>query len=103
MRDHLLVLAVGLCALSGIFNPAARLFGRIVIQEFFPTFVQYPLMLDYAASLLGATAVLILSGIPAALYERFQGLEQSNGVSLAIWSIGAAVLGIPALPVLIGA
>jgi len=102
MRDHLLVLAIGLCALSGIFNPAARIFGQIAIREFFPTVLQYPLLLTYGASLLGATTVLILSGIPAAIYERVQGLERSNGVSLAIWAAGAAILGIPALPVLMG-
>lgn len=102
MRDHLLVLAVGLCALSGIFNPAARLFGEIVVREFFPLSIQYPLVLAYAGSLLGATAVLILSGLPAAIYERFQGLQRSNAVSLAIWSAGAALLSLPAIPVILG-
>ena len=101
MRDYLLVLAVGLCALSGIFNPAARVLGEIVFREFYPQAAFYPMLMSYASSLLGATAVLIVSGLPAALYERFRGLGTSDTVSLAIWAGGAALLGLPALPVLL--
>jgi hypothetical protein len=44
-----------------------------------------------------STATLILGGIPAAIYERVQGIkEDSSEVSLWIWLAGTAILALPA-------
>jgi hypothetical protein len=49
------------------------------------------------ASLMVSTATLILGGIPAAIYERVQGIkEDSSEVSLWIWLAGTAILALPA-------
>jgi hypothetical protein len=39
----------------------------------------------------------VLAGIPAALYERYAGLKDSNAVSLWIWLAGTAILTLPAI------
>jgi hypothetical protein len=49
------------------------------------------------ASLMVSTGTLIVSGLPAALYERVAGLKQSNLVSMGIWLATATLLTLPAL------
>ena len=40
---------------------------------------------------------LLLAGIPAALYERVRGLQQSTPGSLAIWLLATVLLTLPAI------
>jgi hypothetical protein len=40
---------------------------------------------------------LLIAGIPAALYERFRGLQESNTTSLAIWLACTLLLALPSL------
>ncbi|MDX2202129.1 MAG: hypothetical protein NW223_05225 [Hyphomicrobiaceae bacterium] len=40
---------------------------------------------------------LVISGIPAAAYERLRGLRDSSAVSLVIWLVVALVLSVPSL------
>jgi hypothetical protein len=56
----------------------------------------------YFASLMLSTATIIIGGIPAAIYERFAGVEGDSTItSLWIWLAGTAILAIPAIPNLI--
>ena len=50
-----------------------------------------PETIFYGAAMLSALASLILSGVPAALYERFRGLQETDSDSMMIW-LGAAIL-----------
>jgi hypothetical protein len=64
---------------------AAPLFGSVSLIALF-------------ASLMLSTAIVILAGIPAAIYERFIGVkDDSNEVSLWIWLAGTAILTLPAM------
>jgi hypothetical protein len=55
-------------------------------------------LIAYFASLMISTGIIILGGIPAALYERFVGAkDDSNDVSLWIWLAGTALLALPAI------
>jgi hypothetical protein len=55
-------------------------------------------LIAYFASLMLSTAIVILGGIPAAIYERFIGAkDDSTEVSLWIWLAGTAILTLPAL------
>ena len=55
-------------------------------------------LIAYFASLMLSTAIIILAGIPAAIYERFIGAKNdSTEVSLWIWLAGTAILTLPAL------
>jgi hypothetical protein len=50
------------------------------------------------ASLMLSTGIVILGGIPAALYERFVGArDDSTEASLWIWLAGTAILALPAM------
>jgi hypothetical protein len=49
----------------------------------------------YFASLVTATATLLLSAIPAGLYERVAGLERSNRTSMLVWLCGAVLVTAP--------
>jgi hypothetical protein len=41
--------------------------------------------------------MLLLAGIPAAIYERIRGLQQSTPGSLAIWLVATVLLTLPAI------
>jgi hypothetical protein len=51
----------------------------------------HPEVFYHLTSLTISVMTLLVAGIPAALYERARGLQQSTPVSLAIW-LGATVL-----------
>lgn len=90
---------VGLLILStinGIFSPAVillALFVRVLMPAFF---VESTSVVLYLSSLILATMTLIAGGIPAALYERWKGLEQSSELSMYIWLACTAILSLPA-------
>lgn len=97
MSQHHLVVIIGLAILNGIFSPAL-----IAVFALHP--VWYPSMLPVMvpvlfllSSLILATLTLMLGGVPAALYERFFGDEQS-AVSGYIWLGCVIVLTMPAIP-----
>jgi len=97
-RDGLLVGIAGLSLLCGMhfspyFDPAF-----ILVKFFGPAFfVGSPLILFYFTSLLVSTTALIVTGVPAAIYERVTGRERSDAVSLGIWLGGLFLLAIPVL------
>ena len=85
--------------INGIFNQLALLFALIHVQVLAPAllFGSVPLTLMFS-SLMVSTATIILGGIPAAIYERFIGVEDdSTVISLWIWLAGTAILTIPAI------
>jgi hypothetical protein len=51
----------------------------------------------YLTSVAISLMTLLLAGIPAALYERVRGLQQSTSGSLAIWLLATALLTLPAI------
>ena len=83
---------------NGLFNQTWLLFALLHAQILSPAllFGSVGLTLMFA-SLMVSTATLILGGIPAAIYERVQGIkEDSSEVSLWIWLAGTAILALPA-------
>ncbi|MBX9591918.1 MAG: hypothetical protein K2X43_21710 [Hyphomonadaceae bacterium] len=85
--------------INGIFNQLALLYALIHVQILGPAlfFGSVSLTLMFA-SLMVATATIILGGIPAALYERFVGAkDDSTDASMWIWLAGTAILTIPAI------
>ena len=82
--------------LNGLFSPALR-----IVVLFAP--VWYPALLPQVASLLlllssllVATFTLMIAGVPAAIYERLSGAEQSSFISMGIWLSGVLILTAPA-------
>ena len=56
----------------------------------------------YFASLMTATVTLLLSAMPAGLFERFTGRTQSDNISMMVWLGGAIVISLPGLLTVLG-
>lgn len=54
--------------------------------------------ITYLSSLAFSTLTLMLSGVPAALYERHIQSKESTTISLGIWLVAAALMSLPAIP-----
>ena len=94
-RQTLLLLVVGLCILNGIFSPYLRLaipVAAVLMPELFPRTIEWVL---FWSSILLATATLLFSGVPAALYERLIARDREGTASMWIWLAGAAMLSLP--------
>jgi heme/copper-type cytochrome/quinol oxidase subunit 3 len=95
-RQTLFIIVVALSMVNGIFSPLLKIavpVSAVLLPELFPRTVQWVLLW---ASVLLSTLTLLLSGIPAALYERFVERDSAATTSLWIWLAGAIVLSLPA-------
>ncbi len=103
MDRNLLVFAVvGISILNGLFSPFLAIavpVAAVLMPEVFPRSVGWVL---FFSSLLVASATLLISGVPAALYERLTERGQGSTAATLIWLAGAALLALPALRHLLG-
>lgn len=96
-RDHLLFLVVGLCVLNGLFSPYLAIAWQItpaLMPEVFPKTAEWVL---FFSSLVVSTATLLLSGIPAALFERFFETDERSTASMWIWLSTTTLMSLTAL------
>lgn len=96
-RNFVLFAIVGISIVNGLFSPflaVALPIATVLMPEIFPRSVGWVL---FFSSLLVASATLLVSGVPAALYERLFDRGRNGGVSLIIWLAGAVLLALPAL------
>lgn len=94
-----LFVIIAVSVFNGMASVDALRFAAAIISvtwplEFLP---REPSWLLYQASIVVSSATLLVSGIPAALYERIFRPVADNATSMYIWLAGAAVLTIPAL------
>jgi hypothetical protein len=96
-RQTLFPVVIGLCIVNGILSPYLRVaipITAVLMPELFPRTVEWVL---FWSSVLVASATLLLSGVPAALYERLVDHDAESTVSMWIWLSGAALLSLPAV------
>ena len=96
-RQTLVLLIVGVCIVNGIFSPYLNLaipVTAVLMPELFPRTVQWVL---FWSSVLLASATLLFSGVPAALYERLVERDPDSAASTWIWLAGASILCLPAV------
>jgi hypothetical protein len=96
-RQTLLSLIVGMCIVNGIFSPYLNLaipVTAVLMPEVFPRTIDWVL---FWSSILLASATLLFSGVPAALYERLVERDPDAVASMWIWLAGAVVLCLPAV------
>jgi hypothetical protein len=96
-RQTLLLLIIGLCIVNGIFSPYLKIaipISAALLPELFPRTVEWVL---FWGSILLSSATLLVSGVPAALYERFIDGDGKSEVSMWIWLAGAALLSVPSI------
>ena len=98
-RNHYYIGIAFFGMINGLFNQLWLLFALIHVQILAPALLFGSVSLTLLfSSLMVSTATIILGGIPAAIYERVNGLtEDSNPVSLWIWLAGTALLTLPAI------
>lgn len=102
MEDRHIFMAVAVVSLvNGMFSPAVvYVYGLhpFWVPEFFPRSVPMILFLSQTITAFGT---LLISGIPAALFERAVGSRHSTPASLYVWLVSAVLLTLPALSVLL--
>jgi len=95
-RQTLVILVLGECIVNGIFSPYLKIaipISAALMPELFPRTVEWVL---FWSSVLLATATLLFSGVPAALYERLLARSPDDMTSMWIWFGGATLLSLPA-------
>ena len=96
-KNGFIVAIVGFAILNGMFSPLLpQAIGAVLIMApaFFASSIS---LLFFVSSLLLSTLTIMLAGIPAALYERATGAEESTPISMWIWLAGTALFTLPAL------
>jgi hypothetical protein len=103
MKAPSIVPVVALAIINGIFSP--QLIAVFALQGlWYPFFLPSNLSLVFAlSSLLLSTIYLMLSGVPAAIYEKLFGGNQTTWTSRLIWFAAMAFLTLPTLPNLMNA
>lgn len=94
-RHTMLLMIVGLCIANGILSPYLKIAVAVsvaLMPELFPRTIEWVL---FWASIMLASATLLFSGVPAALYERF--VERESAAAMWVWFAGAALLTAPVL------
>jgi hypothetical protein len=101
-HDGLLVGIAGLGLVNGLHTSPFFDAVFILLRPFAPVFFASPVVIFYLTSLLLATFTIMLAGIPAAIYERANGLTRSDQTSLSIWLGALALLSLPSFATFLG-
>lgn len=91
------VAVLGVTLLNGFVSPMVPLvfiLAPIWLPEFAP---QTPIAILYGTSLIVSVATLVVSGVPAALFERLTGREETDMTSMLVWLGTAILLTLPGL------
>jgi hypothetical protein len=96
-RHTLLPIVLGICVVNGVFSPYLNVaipISAMLMPELFLRTVERALFWN---SVLLASATLLFSGVPAALYERLVERDPKGTASMWIWFAGAVMLSLPAV------
>lgn len=97
-RDVPLAATIGVAIVNGLdFSPVFD-----SVSYYLSSFARNSPLFDgevffYLTSVAISLMTLLVAGIPAALYERVRGLQQSTPGSLAIWLLATLLLTLPAI------
>ena len=95
-RQTLFLIVIGLSIVNGILSPFLKIaiaISAVLMPELFPRTLEWVL---FWGSVLLATATLLFSGVPAALYAHLVERNAQGSASMWIWLAGAAALTLPA-------
>lgn len=102
-RDQVAVIAVVVCIVNGMFSDPLRMFFFATMPAWYPGVLPVSIeLVGYFSSLLAATTTLVLSGVPAALYERFVRPAPDSTVPSWIWALAALGLSWESVDRLVG-
>ncbi len=98
MKPPSIIPVIGLAIINGMFSPLLALVFALQ-GLWYPFFLPSAISLAFAlSSLLLSTLYLMVSGLPAALYERLAGNGTTSFTSRVIWLASMAILSLPSLP-----
>lgn len=97
LRHQVFALVLGLAVFNGIFSPLVHLVAAYSLIWAPPWLPNDPSVTFYFASLIVATATLLLSGVPTALIERALPASREAPGPNWVWALVALVLCFPAL------
>ncbi|HET8727318.1 MAG TPA: hypothetical protein VFO41_07380, partial [Alphaproteobacteria bacterium] len=83
------VIALATALFSPGLLPATYLTMRFVLPEIF--WVSERVMI-FMAVLYAAIGIVVVSGVPAALFERIAGRDPGDDITMLVWAVSAAVL-----------
>ena len=90
------IMAVGM--LNGIFSPFFVITSQVMISAIMPLLILAgPAVTAFLASLIAATATIMLAGVPAALFERMTRRRETDTAAYAVWLAAAVLISLPAL------
>ncbi|WP_029006879.1 hypothetical protein [Azospirillum halopraeferens] len=95
MRRRTLALLGAVALANGFLSPAAGVLWRTAVVWMPGFLLAVPGMVFFLTPLVLAALTLMLSGVPAALYERLAP-RPAESVTLRIWLVGAVLLTLPA-------
>ncbi len=95
-RRHVMALLGLICLVNGLFSPAVWVMWQTAALWMPGFLLSAPGAVFFLSPVLLAVLTLLLSGVPAALYERFIRSPDTTPASLWIWVAAAAVLSLPA-------
>jgi hypothetical protein len=96
-RQTLFAVISGVCIVNGIFSPLIALpyaLSPIWMPDFIPL---TPSIAAYCSSLAMSFATLLVSGVPAALYERIARTGPEATGPMYLWLAAAVALSLPAI------
>lgn len=90
--DFRLLAVVALALVNGIYSHIF-LFAFVFRTAWYPGWLPVEQSIFfYVTTLVSATLALMITGIPAAIYERLRGLETSDNISYGLWIAGLLAL-----------
>lgn len=95
-RQTLFFIVIGVCVVNGIFSPYLRIaipVSAALMPELFPRTIEWVL---FWSSILVASATLLFSGVPVALYERVARPGPEASAPMWLWLAIAATMSLPA-------
>lgn len=95
-RQGIFILVVTISVANGILSPFIAVVFALAplwMPEILP---RSPAILAYVSSIILASATLLASGVPAAIYERLFGTHAEDKWPMYVWLASAFFLSIPA-------
>lgn len=87
---------LAMSALAGLTSPALP-FVLALAAFWLPEFLATREFALYGTSLIVSVSVLLVSGVPAALFERLTGRSETDSSAMLIWLGGAGILTLPGI------
>lgn len=101
--DGYLIAILLVCVINGMTSSPYFAPLSILMRPLMASFgLSSPILLIYFTSMALTTFTAILSGLPAAMFERATGRRQSDSRSLQVWLGAAVLLSLPGLMAVIG-